>query len=214
MRPRYNFDFLFVHSNSLAENTRRTLKPQITEARRIFNFLDQHFSMLEQEKKKSLALNVKKMITARFINNMFSALLLIERGLLLDAFNSARSGIEATAFYWLICKDASAASLYDAERSPQPVEIRKRLEVLGVDVENLRNLYSLFSTIAHVGNPHDHIQIRWEEKSDGKLLIGGGSRPDIQKMMLEDMRRAALWFVKFDDNYTTSAGKELPEIGN
>jgi hypothetical protein len=200
MRQRYNFDFLFIHSNELATNTRRLLKKEIAETRKIFSFLDQHFSALEQ-KPKTHARNIKMMLTARFINNMFTALLLIERGLLLDAFNSLRSGIEATAFYWLICKDETQASSYDAERSLQPVEVRKRLEALGVDVTSLRELYSLTSTIAHVGNPHDQMQIRWEQGSNGRLLIGGGSRPDVQKAMLADILCAVFRFVKFDDEY-------------
>jgi hypothetical protein len=211
MRSRYNFDFLFIHSNTIADETRRTLKPQIMNARKIFTFLDKHFSMLEK-KKKTHATNVKMMITARFINNMFSALLLTERGLLLDAFNSIRSGIEATAFYWLVCKDETTASLYDAEKSPRPVDIRKRLEALGVDIETLHSLYDVTSTIAHVGNPYDQIQIRWEQGSDGKLLIGGGRSPDVQNALLEDMLRAVLWFVRFDENYVITEGKGFPEI--
>ena len=127
-------------------------------------------------------------------------------------FNSIRSGIEATAFYWLVCKDETTAGLYDAEKSPPPVEIRKKLEALGVDIETLHALYAVTSTIAHVGNPYDQIQIRWEQGSDGKLLIGGGRRPDIQKALLEDMLRAVLWFVRFDDDYVITEGKEFPEM--
>jgi antitoxin component HigA of HigAB toxin-antitoxin module len=200
MRHRYNFDLLFRHSNEIANATRRDLKTQIAEARRIFGFLDQHFSALEQ-KGKSHSRNVKMALTARFINNMFAALMLVERGLLLDAFNSLRSGIEVTAFYWLVCKDTTTAALYDAQKSPQPVEVRKRLEALGVDVNALRELYGLASNVAHVGNQYDQLQIQWEREKDGKLLIGGGSRPDVQRAMLEDIVRAVFRFVRFDDDY-------------
>ncbi len=210
MRNRYNFELLFRHSNELAFNTRRTLKKQITEARKIFTFLDQHFETLKQ-KDKTYANNVKLALTARFINNMFAALLLIERGLLLDGFNSLRSGIEATAFYWLICKDETAASFYDAKRSLQPVEVRKRLEALGVDIRTIRELYGLTSTIAHVGNPYDQLQIRWGQGSNGELLIGGGSYPDVQKAMLEDILRAVFRFVKFESDYIIPDVDKYPE---
>jgi len=140
-------------------------------------------------------------LTAKFINNIIAALMLVERGLLLDAFNSLRSGIEATAFYWLVCRDTAAALLYDAEKSPQPVEVRKRLEELGVDVTTIRELYSLASAVAHVGNQYDQIQIRWERDRDGKLLIGGGSHPEVQRTMLEDIVRATFRFVRFENDY-------------
>jgi hypothetical protein len=111
-----------------------------------------------------------------------------------------------------VCKDETTASLYDAEKSPRPVDIRKRLEALGVDIETLHSLYDVTSTIAHVGNPYDQIQIRWEQGSDGKLLIGGGRSPDVQNALLEDMLRAVLWFVRFDENYVITEGKGFPEI--
>ena len=213
MRNRYNFELLFKHSNELALSTRRTLKRHIVEVRKIFFFLDKHFETLRQ-RDKSYANNVKMAITARFINNMFSALLLIERGLLLDGFNSLRSGIEATAFYWLVCKDETSASLYDAERSLQPVEVRKRLEALGVDVKTIRELYGLASAVAHVGNPYDQLQIRWGQGSNGELLIGGGSYPDVQKAMLDDMLRAVFRFVKFEDEYIVPDIDDLIETNN
>jgi hypothetical protein len=200
MRTRCHFDLLFKHSNELVVGTRQTLMKQIMKCRSIFAFLDRHFSALEQTK-KSHPRNVKMALTARFINNMFAALLLAERGLLLDAFNSLRSGIEATTLYWLVCEDATFASLFDAERSLPPVEVPKRLEALGIDVKIIRDLYSLMSTIAHVGNPCDQLQIQWEPGSDRKLLIGGGSRPDVQKAMLEDIVRAVFRFVRFEEDY-------------
>ena len=46
MQYRYHFDLLFRHSNEIANATRRDLKKQIVEARRVFGFLDQHFSAL------------------------------------------------------------------------------------------------------------------------------------------------------------------------
>ena len=122
-------------------------------------------------------------------------------GLGMVAFNCSRSALETTAFYWLVCHDEDAASLYDARKSPTPVDVRKRLEKLGVDIRVIRDLYSLESTIAHVGNPYDQLQIRWEQGSNGKLLIGGGSNSDVQKDMLRRISLAVFRFVKFEADY-------------
>ena len=200
MAKSYRFELLLKHSNETALSTRKSLKREILEARKVFGFLDHHFHSLEKTP-RGLVRNVKLALTARFTNHLFSALLLVERGLILDAFNCTRSALETTAFYWLVCHDDSAAALYDDEKSPPPVEIRRRLEGLGVDVRSIRELYSLESTIVHVGNRYDHLQIQWERGSHGKLLIGGGSNPNLQKAMLDGIVRAVFRFVKFEQDY-------------
>jgi hypothetical protein len=68
-------------------------------------------------------------------------------------------------------------------------------------VKTIRELYSLASTVAHVGDQYDQLQIQWERGQNGKLLIGGGSRPDLQRAMLEDIVRAVFRFVRFEDDY-------------
>ncbi|MEK7245433.1 MAG: hypothetical protein AAB223_05385 [Pseudomonadota bacterium] len=207
MNKSYRFELLFKHSNETALNMRRTLKREMMEARKVFSFLDYHFQTLEKKPKSHLR-NVKMALTARFINHLFAALLLIDRGLILDAFNCLRSALETTAFYWLVCRDEHAAPLYDAEKSLAPVEVRKRLEALGVDVRAIRDLYQLESTIAHVGNPYDQLQIRWEQGANGKLLIGGGPNSELQKPMLEEIIRTVFRFVKFEKDYI------IPDLDN
>ena len=197
----YRYELLAVHSNATATETRRALKKEVFEARKVFAFLDKHFHLLEKEP-KGLTRNVKLSLTARFTNHLFSALLLCERGLILDAFNCSRSALETTAFYWLLCKDPSAAHLYDGDKSVPPVEIRKRLERIGVDVQAIRDLYSLESAVAHVGNKYDQLQIRWERGSNGALLVGGGLVPEVQRRILEGIIRAVFRFVKFESRYT------------
>lgn len=166
----------------------------------MFAFLGQHFHAIELEP-KGLVRNVKLALIARFTNHLFSALLLGERGLLLDAFNCSRAALETTAFYWLVCKDNNAAQMYDAEKSVPPVEVRKRLEAIGIDVAAIRERYSLESTVAHVGNKYDQLQIRWERGGDGRLLIGGGIVPEVQKALFEGIVRATFRFIRFDDRY-------------
>jgi hypothetical protein len=209
---RYSFDLLFRHSNQLATTTRQTLKHPLGQSRRLFAFLSNHFAALEREP-RSLVRNVKLALTARFTNHMFSQLLLIERGLLLDAFNCSRASLEATAFYWLVCKDPTTAELYDGERSPKPVDVRRRLEQLGVDVSALRELYSFQSEIAHVGNKTDGLQISWDSVKDGRLLVGGGLEPVVQRAMLVGMVKSVFRFVKFDGDYIVpDLDKELPDF--
>jgi hypothetical protein len=207
VKARYRFELLFKHSNLTAKKTRRHLGKELREAQKIFNFLDYHFQCLE-EKPRSLVINVKLLLTTRFVNSLFSALILTERGLIMDAFHCTRSALETTAFYWLICCDASAALLYDDEKSPAPVEVRKRLEAQGIDVNTIRELYSLESKIAHVGNQYDHIQIKWENYPKGKLMVGGGLNPVIQKSMLEGMIISVFRFVKFENDYI------VPDLDN
>lgn len=203
MRKRYGFELLFKHSNETAQNTRVALKDQVLQTRSIFGFLDYHFTSIENET-ASHTRNVKLALTTRFINHLFSTLLLAERGLILDAFNCFRSAIETTAFYWLVCHDNGSATIYDAEKSPSPVEVRKRLETHGVDIQAIRDLYSLASAIAHVGNPYDQLQIRWEREKDGRLLVGGGSNPDLQKAIFQAITLSVFRFVRFDENYIVS----------
>lgn len=200
MRTNYRYELLQKHSNEVSLTTRRLLKHEVKQVRNAFDFLDQHFGYLERQPKSHVR-NVKMMLTARFINHLLSALQLIERGLVLDAFNCSRSALETTAFYWLVCNDSSSATLYDQEKSPPPVEIRKRLEKQGVDVRAIRDLYSTESTISHVGNETDQLQLRWEKGSKGSILVGGDVQPDLQRQMLAGLVISVFRFVKFEDEY-------------
>jgi hypothetical protein len=211
MRKRYNFDLLLKHSNETALSTRRNHKPQMACVRSAFGFLDVHFHRLEQ-KPVGLVRNVKLALTARFTNHLFSMVQLCERGLVLDAFNCSRSGIETSAFYWLVCLDPQTAALYEAERSQPPVEVRKRLETLGVEVKELRELYSYESAIAHVGNKYDNLQIRWDEGASGKLMVGGGSVPLVQRAILETVPSTVARFVRHDDDYLVTIREDHFEI--
>lgn len=118
MAKSYRFELLQKHSNEIAVDTRKLLKIEIANARKVFSVLDIHFHSIEKLP-PGLVRNVKLALTARFINHLFSALFLIERGLIFDAFNCTRSALETTAFYWLICRDESAAKLYVGEKSPR-----------------------------------------------------------------------------------------------
>lgn len=197
---KYGYDLLLRHSNDLALHSRRNFKKEMTKVREVFLALSRHFAML-LEKPKSHSNNVKLALTTRFANHLFSAVQLIERGLLLDAATCLRSATETTAFYWLVDSDPASASLYDAEKSPRPVEIRKKLEALGIDISDLRERYGIESGVGHVGNRSDNLQIAWESNRDGVLLYGGGAQPGSQKLMLEDVQMYLVNFFRADSTY-------------
>jgi antitoxin component HigA of HigAB toxin-antitoxin module len=207
---RYNFDLLYRHSNELALSSRRTFKKEVVAVKDSFGFLSQHFDRLERHP-RSHSRNVKMALTSRFTNHLFAHVVLAERGLLLDAANCVRSAVETTAFYWLVCRDASTAGLYDAQESPRPVEIRKRLEVLGVDVSELRESYGYHSAVSHVGNRYDNLQISWE-KERGKLQIGGGGDPSVRRAMLNEVPRYIVMFVKHDLEYVVTLANDKSSI--
>ena len=202
---RYHFDLLYRHSNELALSTRRTFKKEVATVKASFGFLAQRFDRLEREPKGHVR-NVKMALTARFTNHLFAHVLLAERGLLLDAANCARSATETTAFYWLVCKDAAAAGLYDAEESPRPVEIRKRLEAVGINVGELREHYGFESAVSHVGNKYDNLQITWERERTGKLHVGGGGDANVPRAMLNELPRYIAMFAMHDPNYVVTIG--------
>ena len=185
-RGKYGFQMIFRHSNALAIESRRLFKVENHTIERAFVVLDALFDYL-QKQPKTLARNVKLVLLTRFINHIFSAHLLVERGLLLDAHNPLRSALESVAFYWLVCFDPASAEQFEGRNSPRPVEIRRRLEELGADVSGLRDEYSFLSEVSHVGNPTEHIQLDWKTKNDATLLVGGARNISIQRHLLAAM---------------------------
>ncbi|MFT6557074.1 MAG: hypothetical protein ACJAYR_000925 [Sneathiella sp.] len=206
-KGRYHFDLLYRHSNELSLETRRTFKNEVKSIKEAFGFLDQHLAELEKSPKNHHR-NVKMALTARFLNHLFSYVILTERGLILDASNCGRSATETTAFYWLVCKDPSSSSLYDKEQSPRPIDVRKKLEAIGVDVSELRDKYGFESNIAHVGNKYDNLQISWEKQKSGSLHIGGGGDVNTRREYLQAVSHYIYMFVLHDPNYvvTNDAG--------
>lgn len=202
-KGRYNFELVMKHSNILAKESQKNNKERHGSARRTLSFLGQIIDEIGDEP-KSHQRNVRMTLATRFFNHLLSQMLLTERGLLLDASNSSRSATETIAFYWLICVAPSAASLYDASSSPRPVEIRKRLERLNIDVSELRDAYSHQSEVAHVGNSYDNMQIRWGKNNDGELHVGGGANNEIENRSFSAIVSSILMFLRYDPNYEVS----------
>ena len=104
-----------------------------------------------------------------------------------------------------MCLDPSSVSLYDSKSSPRPVEIRKKLESLGVDVSDLKDLYQVQSSISHVGNPYDYIQIKWTDMNKGHFCIGGGSNSKFESISLNFISTSIFLFLRHDPNYIISS---------
>ncbi len=202
-KGRYNFELVMRHSNVLAVESRKNNKERHGSARKTLSFLGKIIDEIGDEP-KSHQRNVRMALATRFFNHLLSQMLLTERGLFLDASNASRSATETTAFYWLICLDPSAASLYDASSSPRPVEIRKQLENLNIDVSELRDIYSHQSEVAHVGNSYDNMQIRWSKNNTGELSVGGGANNEVENASFNAIVASILIFLRYDPNYEIS----------
>lgn len=210
IKGRYNFDLIERHSNQLALDCRRVNRERFQAVKSSLSFLGQIIDEIGNEPKTHQR-NVRMTLATRFFNHLYSQLILTQRGLFLDAANASRSATETTAFYWLVCLDADSAKLYDAESSPRPVEIRKKLEDLDIDVSELQDIYKHQSEVAHVGNTYDNLQIRWGANKDGQLLVGGGSEPETQRRSLNAIVAAMMIFLKYDPNYEVVNKNDRPE---
>jgi len=218
MKPaRYGLDALWRHSETTAHTTRRHLQKNAQgvtlSLRQAFDLLSRHFDSTQSEP-KSHSRNVRLALTARFINHLHSFVMLAERGLLPDAVDCSRSATETMAFHWRVCRDPEAAGLYDAAISPRPGEVRRRLEELGIDVSELKSQYGRESSISHVGNPYDDLQIAWAAPDTGTILVGGGGDLDTRQAMVGAVIFDAARFLAHDARYVVSIGPEAVSINN
>lgn len=197
MKGKFAFELLERHSNLLRNEARKSFRAEIRTVKEGFRLIDILWWELDKLPKSHIR-NVKLALLCRFANHLLSQTFLAERGLILDSINCARSATETTAFYWLVCISPESASKYDAETSPRPVEIRRELERLGVDVLELRDRYSQESTVSHVGNRTDNWQIDWNSNPDGLLMIGGGSSSQLQSIILNQVFHSVMRFILHD----------------
>ena len=201
MRPRYSFEQFNNHSLSIVEQSRHKLKSERREVRKAFQFLLSHFERLDRGE-KTLSKNVKLMLCTRFINHLYASLLLADRGLVVDAITVGRNAVEVTALYWLICKDPGTADLYASGNTPKPVEVRKRLEKAGIDIEELRSTYSLQSGVVHPTSEYQHLWTDWVAPQEGRLLVGGGFSLERQRALYKFIPSAIVNFARYDENYS------------
>ena len=200
LKTRFQFAALEKHSQIVTKETKSKCADRRLAASETISFLGVVFETVEQQP-KCLFRNVRLMLIARFMNHLYSMFSLVERGLFLDAQACARSATEATAFYWMICIDQSSAEDYDKKRSPRPVDIRKKLEVNGIDVSELRDIYSHQSEVVHVGNKSDQIQVDWRAPDNGEINIGGRSDPELQRSAFNAIVASMVLFLRYDPDF-------------
>lgn len=199
-KPRFQFAALEKHSRALVQETKTECAERRLAASETISFLGVVFETVEKQP-KSLFRNVRLMLIARFMNHLYSMFLLVERGLFLDAQACARSATEATAFYWMICIDQNSAEDYDKKQSPRPVDVRKKLEAHGVDVSEIRDIYSYQSDVVHVGNSFDQMQVRWHGPENGEIAVGGRSDPALQRPAFNAIVAAMVIFLRYDPDF-------------
>lgn len=178
-KQKYSFNNLRRHTLSIRTQVSSALKnvrPSIDQA---FEDFDSNFTELENQP-TTLDRNVRLMLACKLLNHVYSAFILAESGLLVDAVLCERNALETVSFHWLICLDPSAAEEYERNIIPRPVEVRRRLEKLGVDVTRLKNIYTADSEISHVGRKSERFHSRWESSVTGQLLLGGAFSPNDQ----------------------------------
>jgi len=111
------------------------------------------------------------MLACKLMNHVYSGLILAENGLILDSILCERNALETIAFHWLVCIEKESAKEYLENDSPRPVEVRKRLEKYGVDINSIKDLYASGSRVIHVGREGERFQSQWATLSEGKLFF-------------------------------------------
>ena len=176
--PRYNFSGLQAHTNSIRLGAQRAIRKQRNDLNQAFSDFNKFLADLERLP-PSLDRNVRLELSCKVFNHVYSGLILVESGLVVDAIICERSAWETIAFHWLVCTNPEAAADYERNDVPKPVEVRRKLEKLGVDVSVLRELYSWGCGMAHVGRQGERFDNHLQTSMKGSLLFGGaGSQQD------------------------------------
>lgn len=178
-KPKFTIDNLKAHSSSIRADIQPTLRDKIDYFDKCLADFSQFLKDLEAEP-ATLQKNVKLMLTCKFLNHIYSAFILAENGLIVDSILCARNALETIAFHWLVCLDPNAIEEYNHGSIPRPVQVRQRLEDLGIDITSIRDLYSSYSEISHVGRNSEKFQSQWPTISDGILHLGGNYLPKDQ----------------------------------
>lgn len=169
MKRCYSFSNLKKHTSAIRADSRRIFDTSIEKIEDAFLFFDNYLKTIEQEE-INLARNVKLVMATRFINHVYSAMLLTESGMMADASICERSAIEVLAAYKLVGVEPEMIEKYETEQFPKPVKVRERLEKLGYksEAEQIQQIYASLSGITHISRRHERFSLGGE-----KLMIGG-----------------------------------------
>lgn len=172
IRSRYTFSKMRRHSKEIRYKTTDIIDKNRIIIDKSFNEFDKFVASLENQE-ISLLRNANLILACKMLNHVYSAMMLAENGLMVDAILCERNAIETMAFYWLLCYDSSYAEKYNNGDIPKPVEVRKLLEKLGINVANLRNSYSITSQISHVSRESETFSSTWLSPNNWELNFGG-----------------------------------------
>jgi hypothetical protein len=176
-RPKYSLSTLQEHTKAIRTLTKRLVRKHRSTLDEALADFNSYFDDLEQQP-PTLERNVKMLLACKFLNHIYSAIILTECGLVVDAVLCARNALETAAFHWLVRLDPAAATEYGSDEIPRPVVVRKRLEEFGVDVHGIRELYSMDSELTHVSRASERFNLEWQTSRDGLLRIGGEFREE------------------------------------
>ena len=190
---KYSYDNLVIHTSYIRSKAKSIVEEQRVLLDEAFSDFSGALAELEQQP-KSIERNVKMMLACKMFNHVYSGIILAESGLLADALLCERSALETIAFHWLICVEPSSALEYESGKTLRPVEVRRRLESHGVDIENIRDLYSIGSEFAHVGRSGERLNCSLKSPTEGSLLFGGTSSPNDQSELLNYLPRLLYLF--------------------
>jgi hypothetical protein len=190
----YSFSNLRRHSKDIRLKTTRLLRERTVKIDQAFYQFDAFFTDLEGQP-KSLIRNVRMMLACQMLNHVYSSLILAEHGMIVDAWLCERNALETMAFHWLVCADPKAAEEFEKDEIPKPIEVRKRLEQLGIDISYLKDFYASGSKISHVGRESERFNSQWESPLKGELLLGGKFSPEDQTELFRWLPLLLNWFV-------------------
>jgi hypothetical protein len=169
---KYSLDALETHTQTIRILAKKALKEYrlaLDEGLAKFNSYINFLERLPPSPER----NVKMLLACKFLNHIYSSLLLTECGLSVDAILCVRNALETVAFHRLVCLDPTAAAQYLSDKTPRPVEVRKRLKALGEDINILGKLYSMDSNLTHVSRASERFHLEWETQRNGLLKFGG-----------------------------------------
>ncbi len=173
-RGRYSLGALRGHTEHIRIKSRRKLRGTSPELDEAFAVLARFIGELEGLP-RCLAPNVHLLLSCRFMNQVYAALLLAESGLFAEAAICERAAIETLSAAKLLQVNPSIEQQYESGRFLKPVEVRKELERLGYpeEVECLRGLYGVTSDVMHVSRAAERWSTKWLSADEGTLLLGG-----------------------------------------
>jgi len=155
-------------------------RPALADA---FGLIDSYVAQIEALP-VGLDRNVRLLAACKCSNHLYAAIQLVEAGMLVDAMLCARNALEVVAFHWLVILDPSAAQQFADHEKLRPVDVRKRLGGLGVDIRPLAELYSNYSAATHVGRDSDNVHSTPVSENAWELNFGGHHAPARQGDLL------------------------------